>query len=85
MVGEDLCALGDSFAGVLNENVGGGEVGMLGGTPGNALTLGWQRCATPALADGGSQLVNPPPDENTTTGDTMLGEQHRPGRRFGRC
>jgi hypothetical protein len=71
VVGEDLCALGDSFAGVLNENVGGGEVGMLGGTTGNALTLGWQRCAVPALADGGSQLVNPPPDENTTTGDTF--------------
>lgn len=71
VVGEDLCALGESFAGVLNENVGGGEVGMLGGTTGNALTLGWQRCAVPALADGGSQLVNPPPDENTTTGDTF--------------
>ena len=70
VVGENLCELGESFAGVLNENTGGGEVGMLGGTPGNALTLGWQRCAVPALADGGSQLVNPPPDENTTTGDT---------------
>ncbi|HLF61916.1 MAG TPA: hypothetical protein VI980_12145 [Acidimicrobiia bacterium] len=70
VVGEDLCELGNSFAGILNENVGGGEVGMLGGTTGNALTLGWQRCAVPALADGGSQLVNPPPDENTTTGDT---------------
>ena len=71
VVGEDLCELGNSFAGVLNENVGGGEVGMLGGTTGNALTLGWQRCAVPALAAGGSQLVNPPPDENTTTGDTF--------------
>ncbi|MGB7860574.1 MAG: substrate-binding domain-containing protein [Acidimicrobiia bacterium] len=71
VVGEDLCALGESFAEVLNENVSGGEVGMLGGTPGNALSLGWQRCATQALADGGSQLVNPPPDENTTTGDTF--------------
>jgi hypothetical protein len=71
VVGEDLCALGNSFAGILNENAGGGKVGMLGGTTGNALTLGWQRCAVPALADGGSQLVNPPPDENTTTGDTF--------------
>ncbi len=70
VVGEDLCALGTSFATVLNDNVGGGEVGMLGGTPGNALSLGWQRCAVTTLADGGSQLVNPPPDENTTTGDT---------------
>jgi ribose transport system substrate-binding protein len=70
VVGEDLCALGNSFAEVLNENVDGGEVGMLGGTPGNALTLGWQQCAVKALDEGGSQLVNPPPDENTTTGDT---------------
>jgi hypothetical protein len=71
VVGENLCDLGNSFAGILNENVDGGEVGMLGGTPGNALSLGWQRCATQALAEGGSQLVNPPADENTTTGDTL--------------
>ncbi|HZD22804.1 MAG TPA: substrate-binding domain-containing protein, partial [Acidimicrobiia bacterium] len=71
VVGEDLCDLGDSFAEVLNENVDGGKVGMLGGTPGNALTLGWQRCAVDSLAEGGSQLVNPPPDANTTTGDTF--------------
>jgi ribose transport system substrate-binding protein len=71
VVGEDLCALGDSFAEVLNDNVDGGEVALLGGTPGNALTLGWQQCTVTALADGGSQLVNPPPDANTTTGDTF--------------
>ena len=70
VVGEDLCALGTSFAEVLNDNVNGGKVGMLGGTPGNALTLGWQQCAVKTLADGGSQLVNPPADENSTTGDT---------------
>jgi hypothetical protein len=69
VVGEDLCALGDSFADVLNENVGTGEVAMLGGTPGNALSLGWQQCAADAFADG-LDLVNPPADENTTTGDT---------------
>src|SRR5918995_6369972 len=51
VVGEDLCALGQSFADVLNDGVGSGEVAMLGGTPGNALTLGWQRCASAALAD----------------------------------
>ena len=45
-------ALGQSFAGVLNTGVGSGEVAMLGGTPGNALTLGWQQCAVAALADG---------------------------------
>jgi ribose transport system substrate-binding protein len=69
VIGEDLCALGDSFADVLNTGVGTGEVAMLGGTPGNALTLGWQRCASAALADG-VDLVNPPANENSTTGDT---------------
>ena len=69
VIGEDLCALGESFADVLNTGVETGEAAMLGGTPGNALSLGWQRCATAALADG-VELVNPPADENTTTGDT---------------
>ena len=69
VIGEDLCALGNSFADVLNDGVGTGTVGMLGGTPGNALTLGWQRCTTAALADG-VELVNPPANENSTAGDT---------------
>jgi ABC-type sugar transport system substrate-binding protein len=69
VIGEDLCALGESFAAVLNDGIGTGKVGMLGGTPGNALTLGWQRCTTAGLADG-IELVNPPADENSTTGDT---------------
>ncbi len=69
VVGEDLCALGESFAEVLNDGVGTGSIGMLGGSPGNALTLGWQQCAIPALAPG-VELVNPPADTNTTTGDT---------------
>jgi hypothetical protein len=70
VVGEDLCALGESFAEVLNEGVGTGEVGLLGGTPNNALTLGWQQCTISSLADG-VELVNPPANENTTTGDTF--------------
>ena len=70
VVGEDLCALGESFADVLNDGVGSGKVAMLGGTTGNALTLGWQRCAIASLADG-IELVNPPADENSTTGDTF--------------
>ena len=69
VIGEDLCALGESFADVLNEGVGTGSVGMLGGTPGNALTLGWQQCTTAALADGVT-LVNPPANSDSTTGDT---------------
>jgi ribose transport system substrate-binding protein len=69
VVGEDLCELGNSFAEVLNTGVGTGEVALLGGTPGNALSLGWQQCAVDALASG-VDLVNPPANENSTTGDT---------------
>lgn len=50
VVGEDLCALGKSFAQVINDGVGSGTVGLMGGTPGNALSLGWQRCYEKALA-----------------------------------
>lgn len=67
VVGEDLCALGESFAEVLNTNVGDSKVALLGGTPGNALSLGWQRCAVDALE---AKLVNPPKNSNSTTGDT---------------
>jgi ribose transport system substrate-binding protein len=68
VVGEDLCALGESFAEVLNGAVAEGDVGLLGGTPNNALTLGWQQCIIPALEAG---VANPPPNENTTAGDTF--------------
>ncbi len=69
VVGEDLCSLGESFAGVINEGVGEGTIGVLGGTPGNALSLGWQQCHIPALGEG-IDVINPPADENSTTGDT---------------
>ncbi|HJR88147.1 MAG TPA: substrate-binding domain-containing protein [Acidimicrobiia bacterium] len=69
VVGEDLCALGESFAEVLNTGVGSGNVALLGGTPGNALSLGWQRCTVSALSSDLS-LVNPPANEDSTTGDT---------------
>ncbi|MGZ5385682.1 MAG: substrate-binding domain-containing protein [Acidimicrobiia bacterium] len=59
VVGEDLCALGESFAEILNENVGEGKIGVLGGTPGNALSLGWQQCLTPALSAGIQQVGDP--------------------------
>lgn len=72
VVGEDLCALGESFGEVLTTNVAaGGEVALLGGSPGNALTLGWQQCIIPAIADGGLTLANPPANEMTTAGDTF--------------
>ena len=51
VVGEDLCALGDSFAQVINDGVGSGTVGLMGGTPGNALSLGWQQCYEKSLND----------------------------------
>ena len=78
VVGEDLCALGQSFADVLNSGVESGEVAILGGTPNNALSLGWQQCTIPALASG-VELVNPPPNENTTTGDTFWADSAIPG------
>ncbi|MDH5294849.1 MAG: substrate-binding domain-containing protein, partial [Acidimicrobiia bacterium] len=56
VVGENLCALGESMAAILNEQVGEGKVGVLGGTPGNALSLGWQQCLTPALNSGIEQI-----------------------------
>lgn len=69
VVGEDLCELGNSFAEVLNDGVGTGDVALLGGTPNNALSLGWQQCTISALGDG-VNLINPPANENSTTGDT---------------
>jgi hypothetical protein len=72
VVGEDLCELGASFGDILTSNVaGGGEVGLLGGTPNNALTLGWQQCIIPSIDEGGLSVANPPANENTTTGDTF--------------
>lgn len=61
VVGENLCALGESMASVLNENIDAGKVGVLGGTPGNALSLGWQQCLIPALNDS-LELVGEPAD-----------------------
>ncbi len=69
VVGEDLCALGTSFSDTLNTGVGTGKVALLGGTPNNALSLGWQRCTIDTLG-AELELVNPPPNEDTTTGDT---------------
>jgi ABC-type sugar transport system substrate-binding protein len=69
IVGEDLCALGESFSEVINEGVVEGTIGVLGGTPGNALSLGWQQCHISTLAEG-IEVINPPADPNSTTGDT---------------
>ncbi len=61
IVGEDLCGLGESFAEIINSEVGSGKIGIMGGTPGNALSLGWQRCEIPALNDS-IELVAEPAD-----------------------
>jgi ribose transport system substrate-binding protein len=61
IVGEDLCALGESFAEVIVGEAEAGPTGILGGTPGNALSAGWQQCFTPALDDDHAP-VGPPAD-----------------------
>jgi ribose transport system substrate-binding protein len=75
IVGEDLCALGESFAEIMNAEVGSGTIGLMGGTPGNALSLGWQQCQIPALDDS-IELVGEPADTfwvNDTALQVVLG------------
>jgi ribose transport system substrate-binding protein len=48
-IGEDVCALGKTFARVLNAEVRSGNVAFLGGTPGNPLSATWQKCERPQL------------------------------------
>ena len=49
-VAEDVCKLGQLFAGTLNKEVGTGKVAFLGGTPGNPLSAYWQSCEEPVLS-----------------------------------
>jgi ribose transport system substrate-binding protein len=49
VVGEDTCALGKTFAYVMNNQVKSGDIAFLGGFPGNPLSEGWQKCEEPAL------------------------------------
>ena len=49
VVGEDTCALGKTFAYVMNTQVKSGKIAFLGGFPGNPLSEGWQKCEQPAL------------------------------------
>jgi ABC-type sugar transport system substrate-binding protein len=75
IVGEDLCALGESFADIVNAEVGQGTIGIMGGTPGNALSAGWQQCQIAALNDG-IGLVSEPADTywvNDIALQTVLG------------
>jgi ribose transport system substrate-binding protein len=75
IVGEDLCALGESFSEVVNDHVDAGTIGVMGGTPGNALSTGWQQCHIPALDDD-IELVSDPADTywvNDVALQTVLG------------
>lgn len=49
VVGEDTCALGKTYAYVMNNQVKSGNIAFLGGFPGNPLSEGWQKCEEPAL------------------------------------
>jgi ribose transport system substrate-binding protein len=49
VVGEDTCALGKTYAYVMNNQLKSGEIAFLGGFPGNPLSEGWQKCEEPAL------------------------------------
>src|SRR6476659_9708659 len=49
VVGEDTCALGKTYAYVMNRQVKSGDIAFLGGFPGNPLSEGWQKCEKPAL------------------------------------
>ena len=49
VVGEDTCALGKTYAYVMNNQVKSGEIAFLGGFPGNPLSEGWQTCEEPPL------------------------------------
>jgi ribose transport system substrate-binding protein len=48
--GQDVCAIGKNYAKILNENLpDGGELALLGGTPGNTQSPAWQKCEKEAL------------------------------------
>ena len=49
VVGEDTCALGKTYAYVMNNQVKSGDIAFMGGFPGNPLSEGWQKCEAPAL------------------------------------
>ena len=49
VVGEDTCALGKTWAYVMNNQVKSGDIAFMGGFPGNPLSAGWQNCEQPAL------------------------------------
>jgi ribose transport system substrate-binding protein len=64
VVGEDTCALGKTYAYVMNNQVRSGEIAFLGGFAGNPLSEGWQKCEAPALRSSIDVVAKEPTDWN---------------------
>jgi ribose transport system substrate-binding protein len=64
VVGEDTCALGKTYAYVMNNQVKSGKIAFLGGFAGNPLSEGWQKCEGPALRNSIDVVAKEPTDWN---------------------
>ena len=64
VVGEDTCALGKTFAYVMNNQVKSGNIAFLGGFAGNPLSEGWQKCERPSLNPNIHVVATEPTDWN---------------------
>ena len=64
VVGEDTCALGKTYAYVMNNQVKSGKIAFLGGFAGNPLSEGWQKCEAPALRNSIDVVAKEPTDWN---------------------
>ena len=64
VVGEDTCALGKTYAYVMNNQVKTGKIAFLGGFAGNPLSEGWQKCEGPALRASIDVVAKEPTDWN---------------------
>src|SRR3954452_3288033 len=62
VVGEDTCALGKTYAFVMNNQVKSGDIAFLGGFAGNPLSEGWQKCEQPALRPSINVVAKEPTD-----------------------
>ena len=62
VVGEDTCALGKTYAYVMNNQVKSGDIAFLGGFAGNPLSEGWQKCEEPALKSSIDVVAKEPTD-----------------------
>ena len=60
VVGEDTCKLGKAYAQIMNTQVKSGNIAVLGGFPGNPLSLSWQKCEQAALNPNIHVVANEP-------------------------